>query len=100
MDDDGATDTTTQTVTVNDIVAEINLSTTGYKVKGLHTADLVWSGSTATMVDIYRDNVLIATVSNDGFHTDNINLRGSGTYVYRVCEAGTAICSNDAITEI
>jgi len=38
---------------------------------------------------------LVATVAaQSGFYTDNINLTGKGTYVYRVCVAGTQNCSN------
>ena len=29
-----------------------------------------------------------------GAHTDHINARGSGSYAYRVCEAGTSTCSS------
>ena len=76
--------------------APIILSAAGYKVQGLQKADLTWSGATTT-VDIFRNGVKIVTAtSNDGSHTDPINLRGGGTYVYKVCEAGTTRCSNDA----
>ena len=61
---------------------------------GLQTVDLFWNGATSANVDIYRNGVLITTVLNDGFHTDHINRNGNGTYVYRVCEAGTGNCSN------
>ena len=73
----------------------LQLAVTGYKVKGMQQADLTWSGATSANVDIYRNNVLIITTANDGVHTDNINNRGGGSYTYRVCEAGTSICSND-----
>ena len=54
-----------------------------------------WSGPTSGFIDIYRDSVLVATVADDGgFYTDNINRTGKGTYVYRVCVAGTQNCSN------
>jgi thermitase len=72
------------------------LSAMGYKTQGLQKADLTWSGATSTTVDLYRNGVKITTTPNDGFHTDNINARGGGGYTYRVCEAGTNICSNDA----
>jgi hypothetical protein len=47
-------------------------------------------------VDVYRNDVRIATVPNNGSYQDNIDLRGRGTYTYRVCEAGTSVCSNNA----
>jgi PKD repeat protein len=94
-DDDGATDTANDSVTVTEPGA-ITLSAVGYKVRGLQKADLTWSGATSTDVDVYRDGALITTTANDGAYTDNINNRGGGSYVYQVCEAGTSTCSNTA----
>jgi hypothetical protein len=71
----------------------ITLSARRYKVKGLQRVDLSWSGAGSSTVDIYRSGVRITTTANDGFHTDAINRKGSGTYGYKVCEAGTATCS-------
>jgi len=97
-DDDGATDSLSQDVTVSDGSSEITLTATGYKVKGRQKADLKWNGATSTDVDIYRDGVPIATnEENDGFYTDNINNVGGGSYTYKVCEAdSTTTCSNEA----
>ncbi|HUE90231.1 MAG TPA: S8 family serine peptidase [Vicinamibacterales bacterium] len=95
-DDGGATGTSSQSVTVSSTASAITLSATGYKVKGQQKADLTWSGTTATSVDIWRNGTLITTTVNDGFHTDHINNVGNGTYTYQVCEAGTATCSNEA----
>jgi hypothetical protein len=67
----------------------------GYKVKGIQMADLTWSGATSGNVDVFRNNSMITTTTNDGFHTDNINNRGGGSYTYRVCEEGTLTCSNN-----
>jgi serine protease len=94
-DNDGATGSTSKTVTVT-APGAISLSATGYKVRGLQKADLSWSGATSTSVDIFRDGAKIATVSNSGTYTDNIDQRGGGSYVYRVCAAGTTTCSNTA----
>ena len=73
----------------------IALSGRGYKVKGAQSVDLTWSGASAANVDVYRDGVLVGTPWNAGAYTDRINKKGGGTYVYRVCEAGTTSCSND-----
>ncbi|WP_223669951.1 S8 family serine peptidase [Kangiella shandongensis] len=95
-DDDGATGTATQDVTVTDSSGgDINLSANGYKVKGRHTIDLAWSGATSTNVDIYRDGQLIATVANSGGYTDSTNNRGQGSYSYQVCEEGNSTCSGE-----
>lgn len=70
------------------------LSAEGLRVKGVHHADLSWSGATSTEVDIFRDGALIVTTTNDGFHTDAIGTRGRAAYAYQVCESGTSTCSN------
>ena len=59
---------------------------------------LSWSGSGATRIDVYRDNEIIATVENSGAFTDMLGRtdtgQGAGPWDYRVCEAGTQVCSN------
>ena len=97
-DDGGESGTATDTVTVT-VTAPggITLSAVGYKDKGRQRADLSWSGAGGSNVDIVRDGATVATTANDGFYTDNINNRGGGSYVYVVCEAGTAVCS-DSVT--
>jgi PKD repeat protein len=94
-DNEGATDSISQNVTVTSDSAII-LSVTGYKVRGLQKANLVWSGASSDRVDVYRNGALIATVANTGAWTDPINRRGGGTYTYRVCAVGTDRCSNEA----
>jgi hypothetical protein len=73
----------------------ITLAASGYKVQGLQKVDLTWSGASGSNVDVYRDDVKIDTPLNSGSWTDNINVRGGGSYVYRVCNAGTDTCSPD-----
>jgi len=75
----------------------ISLSTRGYRVNNKRRADLTWSGATTGSVDLYRNNVRITTTTNDGFTTDNIGGKGSGSFTYRVCNAGsTTACSNNS----
>jgi hypothetical protein len=41
--------------------------------------------------------VRLTVTDDDGAYTDNINKKGGGvTCTYKVCEAGTTTCSNDA----
>lgn len=95
VDDGSASDSQSQSVTVTASPGGgITLSTTGYKSRGRHVIDLTWSGAASTSVDVYRDGVVIVTTDNDGAHTDATGNRGSATYVYQVCEAGTSTCSN------
>lgn len=95
-DNGGATNATSQNVTVSAPSSSgITLSARGYKVKGVQKADLSWSGATGTNVDLYRNGSRIAQPSNNGAYTDNIGLKGSGSYTYKVCNPGTSTCSPD-----
>ena len=96
MDNGGATGSTSQSVIVSAPTGGISLTATGRKPKGLQTVDLSWSGASSTTVDVYRNGAPLVTTANDGFYTDNINKKGSGTYTYKVCEATTSTCSNEA----
>ena len=61
---------------------------------------LNWRGATSANVDIFRNNVLIATQPNSvGQYTDSTGDTGRAQYIYRVCEAGTATCSNDVLCD-
>jgi len=89
------TTTPTATPTATATPGQITLIARGYKVQGQQRVDLSWHGATSNNIDIYRNGVLIVTVPNtSGFYTDNIGVRGKGTYIYRVCGAGTQNCSN------
>jgi len=95
-DNDGATNTTMQTVTVEEpAVGSITLSVNGYKRKGRINADLSWSGATTNNVDIYRNGSLVTTTANDGAYTDATGRKGGGTYTWKVCDQGTSNCSAD-----
>jgi hypothetical protein len=72
------------------------LSVRAYKIKGLQKADLTWSGLSATSVTVFRGGSAVTTLSNSGTYTDPINRKGSGSYIYKVCAAGTSTCTNDA----
>lgn len=96
-DDEGATDSETQDISVaadDPNPSGIQLSVVGYKDRGLHKADLTWSDATSTQVDVIRNGTVEATTDNDGAFTDHIDNRGGASYTYEVCEAGTSTCSN------
>jgi serine protease len=75
----------------------ITLSGRGYKVKGTQRVDLSWSGASTGSMDVYRNGIRIAITPNDGAHTDAINVKGGGSYTYKVCGAGTSICSSQIV---
>ncbi|MFW5926891.1 MAG: PKD domain-containing protein [Wenzhouxiangella sp.] len=100
-DDAGATDSSSQDVTVEDSSSgsDITLSADGYKVRGRHHVDLAWDGASSTDVDIYLDGGVIDTTANDGAYTWESNNRGGASYTFQVCEAGTSTCS-DSVTVV
>ncbi len=85
----------TTTVTVS-VPTGPTLAVRGYKVKGLQKADLTWSGLASASIEVLRNGTRIATTANDGAMTDAIDKKGAGSYTYKVCEAGTSVCSNQA----
>ena len=91
-DNAGATGTTTRSVSVTAPASGITLSTRGYKVRGSARVDLTWSGATGATVDVYRNGTRVATPSNTGAYTDVLG-KVNGTFTYKVCNAGTTVCS-------
>jgi hypothetical protein len=64
-------------------------ATVQYRIGGARIA-LTWSGATTSTVDLYVNGVLVANTPNDRAVT-----RGShpGTFVLRICNAGSTVCS-------
>ncbi|MDX1444218.1 MAG: S8 family serine peptidase [Gammaproteobacteria bacterium] len=95
-DDAGATDTSSQTVSVTDGGGDpggnLTADAFGYKVKGRHHIDVTWSGATSSNVDI-TVNGSVTTTANDGAWTLSTSNKGKGSYTIEVCEAGTSTCS-------
>ncbi|OHA50433.1 MAG: hypothetical protein A2W59_01915 [Candidatus Terrybacteria bacterium RIFCSPHIGHO2_02_41_19] len=58
--------------------------------------DLSWGGATSGNVDVYRNGSVVTTTANDWAYTDHINQKGSGTFTYKICEAGKSACSNES----
>jgi hypothetical protein len=56
--------------------------------------ELQWSGVSTNFVDVYRNNLRLATVWRAGPYTDRFNRKAHGSFTYRVCDAGTSRCSN------
>ena len=80
---------------------DITLSVNAYKFRGNYYADLTWTEATSSQMDIYRNGALIVTTENDGNYTDALRKQRKGTtFVYKVCEAGTQVCSNEATVVI
>jgi hypothetical protein len=58
---------------------------------GRRTAYLNWLGG-ATQVDVYRNNAIRATIGNTGSYSEKLGNISHPTY--KVCNAGTTLCSN------
>ncbi|WP_232293485.1 S8 family serine peptidase [Stigmatella aurantiaca] len=90
----GKTGTKTQVITVTAPPPPVVMSLTASTWRdftGKHV-DLSWSGTTTSKVDIFRNNKRLATTPNDGTYADRFFL--AGTYIYKVCKAGTNTCTN------
>lgn len=76
----------------------ITLSASVRTAKAVSYVDLSWTGALGTSVDIRRDGQSIASTANDGTYTDNLGKKPRPSYVYQVCEIGTApVCSNEVV---
>lgn len=94
-DNEGASSTTSQIVSVTDgtepPAADITLS--GTRAGNLRSITLNWSGAVGTNVDVYVNGNFNNTTANDGTITYSVNR--NGTYTFEVCEEGsTTSCSN------
>jgi PKD repeat protein len=94
-DDDGATDTETKSVTVT-APTNFTLTLRSYTVRTKWRVDLTWSGATGASVDVFKNGAKLTTTPNDGLYTDSKGLTTGNTYTYKVCNAGTTTCSNEA----
>ncbi len=93
-DDQGATDSATDVVTVSEPGPAITLTADGYVDRNRNRVDLTWAGAQGSKVDVWRNSELIGTTRNDGSHTDTLSRNASGAFVYQICERGTSTCSN------
>ena len=76
--------------------APYTLTASGAISGGRPRTTLNWAGATGSNVDIFRNNVRITTTANDGNHVDQLSKNQRGTFTYKVCNAGTTTCSNNA----
>ena len=74
--------------------SEVNLSASGYKVKGLQKVDLNWDN--ISPIRLFRDNSELTSGGGiSGYeYTDHINNKGGGGYTYQVCNQDLSVCSD------
>jgi Kelch motif protein len=96
----GAASTTVESVgpcpsptpTATPTPGQIQLRARGHIHDGVKVVQLQWRGATAQQVDIYRNNMRLVRVPNNGSYVDT--LTEHGVYTYYVCDARTQNCSN------
>jgi subtilisin family serine protease len=95
-DDRGGTSTASGTITATaPPAASITLSARVTRYGNTLYVDLSWANATTSTVDIYRNNVKIINTANDRAHRDVLKVSGSGSFVYKVCNAGSSTCSGN-----
>jgi hypothetical protein len=93
-DNGGATNQSSQSVTV--AKPAISLTVVGRSDATKQYMTLDWTGAVGAMVDVFRNGIRIITTENDGHYGNSRSFTGPATYVYKVCQAGTTTCSNEA----
>ena len=56
---------------------------------------LTWTGATTQYMTLFRDGGNFGAANNTGSFTDVVMTNG-GTFVYKVCEYNSTVCSNTA----
>lgn len=100
-DDHENTDMVSKDITVGNVTSSpegLQLSAVGSKDQGKWQTALTWTpAGGSSKIDIYRNGSMIRTVDNTGSYVDNTSLKGGGSLEYKVCETGSAVCS-DTVT--
>ena len=78
----------------------IALTVTGHVDATKHYMVLDWTGAKGSTVDVYRNGPLLVNTLNDGHYGNTRTFQGPATYVYKLCEAGTSVCSNEATVQL
>jgi subtilisin family serine protease len=100
-DDDGATASVSQNVTVTAPPPGISLSVVSAFRRGTKGVEvnLSWSGATTANVEVYRNGAFLGLKPNSGAYRDRFNSVGS-SFTYVVCDEGGARCSNSAVANL
>ncbi|WP_085297938.1 S8 family serine peptidase [Cognaticolwellia mytili] len=93
-DETGFSSTKSMNISVSSVSIEAELKR-AYKTRlGNIRVDIIWSGTSAETVDIFRNGVKIDTVSNSGIYRDRERRVTADQFIYQVCDATTA-CSDE-----
>ena len=93
-DNEGATDTSSQMVTVSDGNDGSDITLSGTRDGSGRNITLTWSGATGANVDVFVNGSFNNSTANDGETSYRVNKRSS--YQFKICETGsTTSCSDD-----
>jgi hypothetical protein len=76
--------------------SSISLTVSGRTDATKQYMTLRWTGAGGATVDVYRNGSRITNTANDGYYVNSRTFQGAVTYVYKVCQAGSSVCSNEA----
>jgi PKD repeat protein len=98
-DNEGATSTTTRQVTTPGPNYPLGLTLTTSSTSTQQRVTLTWTRAQGTQVYIYRNGLVFQSTKNDGTEQITKNATGPASYIFKVCEAATTICSNPATAQ-
>ncbi|WP_406672055.1 cyanophycinase [Natronospira sp.] len=77
----------------------VELELDPYRVRGRHHVDLSWTGLEDETAVVFRDGEEVAVVDDSDSYTDVPGGQGGGSYVYQLCDAEGARCSDSVTAE-
>jgi PKD repeat protein len=86
-------------VTVPGQAFPIGLTLTTKTESNRQIAVLSWTRAQGPSVYLYRNGLVLMSTPNDGKQSVSRNFTGPATYVFKICEAGSTICSNPATAQ-
>jgi PKD repeat protein len=93
-DAEGLSSSESVMVTVSSTSIEATVKRAYKSRLGRLRVDITWEGTSAEMVDIFRNGIKIDTVENDGIYRDRERRTTDSQFIYQICDASTA-CSNE-----
>ena len=93
-DSEGLNSSETMSVSVSSANIEAAVKRAYKSRLGRLRVDITWQGTTADMVDIFRNGIKIDTVENAGIYRDRERRIDGNQFIYQICDA-TSACSNE-----
>ena len=93
-DSEGESSSIQKQVTVPGPQFPLGLTFTASTEPGKHIVTLSWTRAQGPSVYIYRNGLVLLSTPNDGKQKISKNETSPTSYIFKVCEAATTICSN------